>query len=102
MLEQPPRERLGRPADVDPQVERRLGPGEPQPAFDERQAAILAEMYRGTPLEAPVVQGLALRRDADRDMEAEQAQAGGRAASPKARISRRSLTWVASVRARCQ
>ena len=54
-----------------------------KPAFDERQSAILADMYRGTALEDQVAQGLALRRDAERDLAREQAQAAGLAASPK-------------------
>jgi uncharacterized protein (DUF1501 family) len=51
--------------------------------FDDRQMAILAEMYQGHPLEGPVVEGLQLRRDVAKDYEREQNEAGRNAISAK-------------------
>lgn len=54
-----------------------------KPAFDDRQMAILAGMYRGHPLEANVAEGLQLRKDVAKDYEREQSEAGRDAISPK-------------------
>lgn len=51
--------------------------------FDDRQSAILTDMYRGHPLEARVAEGLALRRDVARDYEREQGEASRNALSAK-------------------
>jgi len=52
-------------------------------AFDDRQMAILAEMYQGHPLEAPVVEGLQLRKEVAQDFAREQNEANRSAISPK-------------------
>ena len=49
--------------------------------FDDRQMAILADMYQGHPLEGAVVEGLQLRKDVARDFEREQGEAGRNAIS---------------------
>jgi uncharacterized protein (DUF1501 family) len=51
--------------------------------FDERQMAILAEMYQGHPLEARVVEGLQLRKEVAKDFERDSAEASRNAISPK-------------------
>jgi uncharacterized protein (DUF1501 family) len=51
--------------------------------FDDRQMAILAEMYQGHPLEARVAEGFQLRKDVAKDFEREQNEAGRNAISPK-------------------
>jgi uncharacterized protein (DUF1501 family) len=51
--------------------------------FDDRQMAILADMYRGQALEGAVVEGLQLRKDVARDFEREQTEAGRNAISAK-------------------
>jgi len=51
--------------------------------FDERQMAILAEMYQGHPLEARVAEGLQLRKEVAKDFERDSAEASRNAISPK-------------------
>ncbi|WLT31902.1 DUF1501 domain-containing protein [Geothrix sp. PMB-07] len=52
-------------------------------AFDDRQMALLAEMYQGHPLEASVVEGLQLRKEVAQDFAREQNEANRSAISPK-------------------
>lgn len=52
-------------------------------AFDDRQMAILAEMYQGHPLESQVAEGLQLRKDVAKNFERDQNEAGRNAISPK-------------------
>jgi uncharacterized protein (DUF1501 family) len=54
-----------------------------KPAFDDRQTAILADMYQGSPLQPRVVEGLQLRRDAQAVFDREQGAAGRDAVSAK-------------------
>jgi uncharacterized protein (DUF1501 family) len=51
--------------------------------FDERQAALLEQMYAGHRLEAAVVDGIALRQEVARDLREEMAAASRGAASPR-------------------
>ncbi len=50
--------------------------GVSKPVFDERQSTILASMYQGTPLAAPVADGLELRQQVSRDLQDEMQKAG--------------------------
>jgi uncharacterized protein (DUF1501 family) len=52
-------------------------------AFDDRQMAILAEMYQGHALAVPVAEGLRLRKEVAQNFEREQAGAGRNALSSK-------------------
>ncbi|WP_248794787.1 DUF1501 domain-containing protein [Pseudomonas sp. MWU13-2105] len=47
-----------------------------KPVFDERQSAILASMYKGTTLAAPVSDGLQLRQQVSKDLQDEMTKAG--------------------------
>jgi uncharacterized protein (DUF1501 family) len=58
---------------------RQLGRG----AFDDRQVELLAGMYRSSPLEPQVREGLQLRQEAQRDLDREQEEARRGAVSPK-------------------
>ena len=51
--------------------------------FDDRQMAILADMYHGSPLETSVVEGLQLRKDVAKDFEQEQNEASRDAISTR-------------------
>jgi uncharacterized protein (DUF1501 family) len=55
--------------------------GVAKPVFDDRQAAILAGMYKDTPLAAPAVDGLELRQEVSKELEDEMKRANGGAAS---------------------
>ncbi|QXI27630.1 DUF1501 domain-containing protein [Pseudomonas vanderleydeniana] len=50
--------------------------GVSKPVFDERQSNILASMYKGTSLAAPVSDGLALRQQVSRELQDEMQKAG--------------------------
>ncbi|NWB98821.1 DUF1501 domain-containing protein [Pseudomonas gingeri] len=50
--------------------------GVSKPVFDERQSSILASMYKGTTLAAPVSDGLQLRQQVSKDLQDEMAKAG--------------------------
>ncbi|MDE2306706.1 MAG: DUF1501 domain-containing protein [Xanthomonadaceae bacterium] len=50
--------------------------GDPRAHFDARQSAILAQMYRGTPLAAATADGLALPQTISRELRDEMLQAG--------------------------
>ncbi len=50
--------------------------GVSKPVFDERQSSILASMYRGTTLAAPVSDGLQLRQQVSKDQQDEMTKAG--------------------------
>ncbi|WP_191485626.1 DUF1501 domain-containing protein [Pseudomonas sp. FEN] len=50
--------------------------GVSKPVFDERQSSILASMYKGTPLAAPVSDGLQLRQQVSKDLQDEMTKAG--------------------------
>jgi len=54
-----------------------------KPVFDQRQAAILSDMYSGNPLQSKVVDGLELRQEVGRTLEMEMKDAGRDAISPK-------------------
>ncbi|MFC5740816.1 DUF1501 domain-containing protein [Dyella tabacisoli] len=57
--------------------------GVAKPAFDERQSAILSEMYKGTSLAAAATDGLDLRQKVSKDLQDEMAKANRGAASAK-------------------
>jgi uncharacterized protein (DUF1501 family) len=57
--------------------------GVPRPAFDERQSAILAGIYQGTPLAAAAADGLELRQQVSRDLQQEMTKANRGAASAR-------------------
>ena len=57
--------------------------GVAKPAFDERQSAILAEMYKGTPLAAAAADGLELRQKVSKDLQDEMMKANRGAATAK-------------------
>jgi len=50
--------------------------GVSKPVFDERQSSILASMYKGTTLAAPVSDGLQLRQQVSKDLQDEMTKAG--------------------------
>jgi len=50
--------------------------GVSKPVFDERQSSILASMYKGTTLAAPVSDGLQLRQQVSKDLQDEMTRAG--------------------------
>jgi len=50
--------------------------GVSKPVFDERQSSILAAMYKGTTLAAPVSDGLQLRQQVSKDLQDEMTKAG--------------------------
>jgi uncharacterized protein (DUF1501 family) len=54
-----------------------------KPVFDQRQAAILSDMYAGHPLQAKVIDGLELRQEVGRALEMEMKEASRDAISPK-------------------
>jgi uncharacterized protein (DUF1501 family) len=54
-----------------------------KPVFDQRQAAILSDMYSGHPLQSKVVDGLELRQEVGRTLEMEMKEASRDAISPK-------------------
>lgn len=55
----------------------------PTPAFDQRQAGILAQMYQGTPLASAAHEGLALRQQVSQALQDEMQQANRGAASAR-------------------
>jgi uncharacterized protein (DUF1501 family) len=57
--------------------------GVSRPVFDTRQAAILADMYAGQPLQAKVRDGLELRQEMGRALEQEMKEASRDAITPK-------------------
>jgi len=57
--------------------------GVAKPSFDERQSAILAEMYKGTSLAAAAADGLELRQKVSKDLQDEMMKANRGAASAK-------------------
>ncbi|GAA0685863.1 DUF1501 domain-containing protein [Dyella marensis] len=57
--------------------------GVAKPAFDERQSAILAEMYKGTTLAAAATDGLELRQKVSRDLQDEMMKANRGATTAK-------------------
>lgn len=57
--------------------------GVAKPAFDERQSAILSEMYKGTSLAAAATDGLDLRQKVSKDLQDEMTKANRGAASAK-------------------
>jgi uncharacterized protein (DUF1501 family) len=54
-----------------------------KPVFDTRQAAILADMYAGQPLQSKVIDGLELRQEVGRALEMEMKEASRDAITPK-------------------
>jgi uncharacterized protein (DUF1501 family) len=54
-----------------------------KPAFDERQSSILADMYKGGPLEIAVNEGLELRQTVARELEQELREANRGSINPK-------------------
>jgi uncharacterized protein (DUF1501 family) len=54
-----------------------------KPVFDQRQAAILADMYSGHPLQTKVVDGLELRQEVGRALEMQMKEASRDAINPK-------------------
>jgi uncharacterized protein (DUF1501 family) len=57
--------------------------GNTRSSFDERQSAILTDMYRGTPLASATADGLALRKTVSQDLQDEMAKAGRGAPSAR-------------------
>jgi uncharacterized protein (DUF1501 family) len=57
--------------------------GAGKPVFDQRQAAILSDMYAGHPLQAKVIDGLELRQEVGRTLEMQMKEASRDAISPK-------------------
>jgi uncharacterized protein (DUF1501 family) len=56
----------------------------PKPAVDARQSELIAEMYRGSSLEAPVAEGFAAREAVMRDLGEEMKAANRNAVTPRA------------------
>ena len=56
----------------------------PKPAVDARQSELIAEMYRGSSLEAPVAEGFAAREAVMRDLGEEMQAANRNAVTPRA------------------
>ena len=56
----------------------------PKPAVDARQSELIAEMYRGSSLEAPVAEGFAARDSVMRDLGEEMQAANRNAVTPRA------------------